>query len=69
VETSAWVKINDCSIEYKVFAELVEFRIGGHLDGFDLVATERGLASLVSASVAALEEMRAGHRVAELAAN
>lgn len=68
VETSAWVKIGDCSIEYDVFCDQVEFRFGGS-GGFDLVATERGLVSLLSAGTSALDALRARYRTTELSTN
>ncbi|GAA4615510.1 hypothetical protein GCM10023108_24470 [Saccharopolyspora hordei] len=41
-QVAAWVRIEDCSMEYAVFGDEVEFRIGGQLDGMDIVFSEQG---------------------------
>lgn len=58
-QVAAWVRIEDCSMEYAVFGDEVEFRIGGQLDGMDIVFSEQGLERLVSQGQAALRELRA----------
>ncbi|MGP4020279.1 hypothetical protein [Saccharopolyspora sp. 5N708] len=59
LKVAAWVRIEDCSMEYAVFDDEVEFRVGGQLDGLDLVFTEQGLQTLVTHGERALRELRA----------
>jgi hypothetical protein len=55
----AWAQIEDnCSISYTVNSGEVELSLGGR-DGFQLIASERGLATLTEACVSALAVLRA----------
>lgn len=54
-----WISLRDnCPIDYNVCREVTEFRFGGY-DGPELIATERGLETLIAQGTAALAEMRA----------
>ncbi|QIZ38965.1 hypothetical protein [Saccharopolyspora sp. ASAGF58] len=57
-QVAAWVRIEDCSMDYAVFGDEVEFRVGGQLDGIDIVFTETGLERLVTQRERALRELR-----------
>ncbi|MDA3645368.1 hypothetical protein LZ318_10655 [Saccharopolyspora indica] len=46
-------------MEYAIFGDEVEFRLGGQVDGMDVVFTEEGLERLVSQGERALRELRA----------
>ncbi|WP_190815424.1 hypothetical protein [Saccharopolyspora pogona] len=58
-QVAAWVRIEDCSMDYAVFGDEVEFRVGGQMDGMDIVFTEPGLERLVTQGERALRELRA----------
>ncbi|MBP2324621.1 hypothetical protein JOF56_005006 [Kibdelosporangium banguiense] len=59
IQVGAWVKIEgECEIEYRVTGDEVEFSFGGRMNGFDILATERGLDRLLTAGNEALREMR-----------
>ncbi|MGI8306209.1 hypothetical protein [Saccharopolyspora hattusasensis] len=58
-QVAAWVRIEDCSMDYAVFGEEVEFHVGGQLEGMDIVFTEPGLERLVTQGERALRELRA----------
>lgn len=45
-------------MDYAVFGDEVEFRVGGQLDGIDIVFTETGLERLVTQRERALRELR-----------
>ncbi|MFD9895402.1 hypothetical protein [Amycolatopsis sp. NPDC058986] len=59
VEVSAWVRIDNCGIEYRLCDGAVEFSLGGRMDGFQFDATERGLEQLVETGSQALRALRA----------
>jgi hypothetical protein len=59
LRVAAWVRIDDCSMDYTVFDDEVEFRVGDRLDGMDLVFTEQGLERIVLQGEQALRELRA----------
>jgi hypothetical protein len=59
LRVAAWVRIEDCSMDYAVFGDEVEFRVGGQLDGMDIIFTELGLERLVTQGERALRELRA----------
>ena len=65
IAVGAWIKIGDCPIEYKVFEDEAEFQIGGRSDGVYMIATEVGLANLISNCTEALEAIRAGNEEPE----
>lgn len=46
-------------MDYAVFGDEVEFRVGGQMDGMDIVFTEPGLERLVAQGERALRELRA----------
>lgn len=60
VLVTAWVKIEGgCDIEYRLSgSDEVEFSLGGYANGFEFVATRRGLEQLVTAGTEALDELR-----------
>jgi hypothetical protein len=56
---NAWAQIEDgCSISYTVSDDEVELSLGGR-DGFQLIASERALATLADACSSALAVLRA----------
>jgi hypothetical protein len=56
---NAWAQIEDtCSISYIVNDDKVELSLGGR-DGFQLIASERGLATLTETCIKALADLRA----------
>ncbi|WP_223839490.1 hypothetical protein [Saccharopolyspora pogona] len=61
VDVTACAWIDRCSINYTIYGEEVELRLGGNLDGFYLTTTETGLENLVAKSSAALNALRAAH--------
>lgn len=59
VSVSAFVRIDRrCPIEYRVIGGEAEISIGGRISEFEMVATEEGLACLVSATTQALAKLR-----------
>lgn len=59
VVVSTFVRIDrECPIEYRVIGGEAEFSIGGWINAFEMVATEEGLACLVSATIQALAKLR-----------
>lgn len=48
-------------MKYALVDDEVEFRLGGQVDGMDIVFTELGLERLVSQGEQALRELRASH--------
>jgi hypothetical protein len=56
---TAWAQIADeCSVSYTVSEDEVELSLGGR-NGFQLIASERGLATLAETCANALAELRA----------
>ncbi len=47
-------------MNYAVFGDEVEFRVGGQLEGMDIVFTERSLERLLTQGEQAVRELRAG---------
>jgi hypothetical protein len=59
IAIDAWAKIEgECPISYEVVGEEVQFEIGSSAASLNLVATEKGLATFVSASLQALSTLR-----------
>jgi hypothetical protein len=59
IAIDAWAKIEgECPISYEVVGDEVQFELGGSAASLNLVATEKGLTTLVSASLRALSTLR-----------
>ncbi|MEV0053218.1 hypothetical protein AB0H34_22285 [Saccharopolyspora shandongensis] len=65
VEVGAWVRIDDCPLEYSVIRDEIEFRVGDGCDGLDLVFTERGLANLLAEGADALHAVHTAREPAD----
>jgi hypothetical protein len=61
VKVGTWIEIEYCSIDYSVYGDEVEFQIGEGPDGVCVIATENGLANLVTKGTEALQAIRAQH--------
>jgi hypothetical protein len=56
---NAWAQISDdCAVSYVISGDDVEFSLGGR-DGFQLIVSERGLATLAETCAKALADLRA----------
>jgi len=59
IAIDAWARIEgECPISYEVVGDEVQFELGGSAAALNLVATEKGLTTFVSASLQALSTLR-----------
>jgi hypothetical protein len=64
IAIDAWAKIEgECPISYEVVGDEVQFELGGSSASLNLVASEKGLTTLVSASLEALSTLRQNNAV------